>query len=283
LAYGKNLSHKGKPPLALAIYFRKGGGYPIRSVVRRDQERSDLFTLGVNFAKLVRRVVSNAVRAALLLGGALASPAFAQGLPEAEGTSDYQRALTCLTQTISYEAGNEPLEGQEAVAQVVLNRVRHPAYPSTVCGVVYQGSTRKTGCQFTFTCDGSLKRGRTAASLDRSRIVAERVLRGQASTLVGGATHYHADYVSPYWAPSLIKVAQIGAHIFYRMPGAPDSPAIVTAGTLSGEPVLGNRGSVVLVPTVLPLPAPRAFSPWGLPVLVITKRGEIRPAIPDRE
>src|SRR6202007_1851665 len=69
--------------------------------------------------------------------------------------ADHDRAVQCLSQAVYYEAAREPLKGQEAVAQVVLNRVRHPAYPKSVCGVVYQGSAKLTGCQFTFTCDGS--------------------------------------------------------------------------------------------------------------------------------
>ena len=195
-------------------------------------------------------------------------------------SSNYERALTCLTQAISYEAGNEPLSGQEAVAQVILNRMRHPAYPSTVCGVVYQGSERKTGCQFTFTCDGSLLRGRSAASLSRARLVAEQVLAGRASTLVGGATHYHADYVSPYWAPSLVKVATIGAHIFYRMPGAPDSPAIVLAANLQNEPLAKSsliRETGLAKPVLAETSTSRpVFSPWGLPVLAITADGKLQ-------
>jgi Cell Wall Hydrolase len=196
-------------------------------------------------------------------------------------TSDYDRAVTCLTEAISYEAGNESGAGQEGVAQVILNRVRHPAFPSTVCGVIYQGSERKTGCQFTFTCDGSLRRSRSITSLARARVVAERVLAGEASALVGGATHYHADYVSPYWAPSLVKVAHIGAHIFYRMPGAPDAPAIVTASALHGEPLI-SKAPVTLLAASTPAPVSaatpaRTFSPWGLPVLVVTRNGEIKP------
>ena len=242
---------------------------------------------GSNF--LLRRIkltCCSAVPAAL--GGFLCVPAMAStGLDDAPPT-DYQKALTCLTQAISFEAGNEPIEGQEAVAQVILNRVRHQAYPSTVCGVVYQGSTRKTGCQFTFTCDGSLRRGRSQASLLRSQIVAERVLAGKASTLVGGATHYHADYVSPYWAPSLVKVAKIGLHVFYRMPGAPDSPAIVSVANLINEPyvadtVVSLAGSTqqiksltrAVVSTSASVSS-SAFAPWGLPVLVVGKNGKIQ-------
>jgi spore germination cell wall hydrolase CwlJ-like protein len=231
---------------------------------------------------VLQPVFSVSFSTALAVAVVTASPATAAFVSDADPSSDYDRALTCLTQAISYEAGNEPTEGQYAFAQVVLNRVRHPAYPNTVCGVVYQGSMRKTGCQFTFTCDGSLKRGRSAASLSQARIVAEQVLAGRSSALVGGATHYHADYVSPYWAPSLVKVATIGAHIFYRMPGAPDSPAIVSISSLSGEPQVAatvlrvSSTSVRIKP--LPTTSASAFSPWGLPVLVVSKNGTIRAA-----
>jgi hypothetical protein len=129
------------------------------------------------------------------------------------------RALDCLTSAVYYEAGQESTEGQQAVAQVVLNRVRHPAFPKSVCGVVYQGSTRVTGCQFTFTCDGSLARGPMAASWARARKVAEAALAGSVFAPVGYATHYHANYVVPYWASSLAKNAVVGAHIFYRWAG----------------------------------------------------------------
>ena len=136
------------------------------------------------------------------------------------------RALDCLTSAIYYEAGQESTEGQRAVAQVVLNRVRHPAFPSSVCGVVYQGSTRQTGCQFTFTCDGSMARAPMADAWSRARKVAAAALAGSVDATVGNATHYHAYYVVPYWASSLAKTAVVGAHLFYRwsggwgMPGA---------------------------------------------------------------
>ena len=134
-------------------------------------------------------------------------------------TDDARRALTCLTQAVYYEAAREPALGQAAVAQVVLNRVRHPGYPKTVCGVVYQGSARSTGCQFTFTCDGSLSRSPDPGLWASAAAVARRALSGHVVREVGSATHYHADYVAPYWAPTLVKLAQIGAHIFYRWTG----------------------------------------------------------------
>ncbi len=131
--------------------------------------------------------------------------------------AEREEAVECLGEAIYYEAGFEPLEGQEAVAQVVLNRVRSPAYPGSVCGVVYQGSERRTGCQFSFTCDGSLKRRPPEAEqLEAARTVARRVIAGLVVPEVGSATHYHTDYVHPYWAPTLKKIGVVGRHIFYR-------------------------------------------------------------------
>ena len=136
-------------------------------------------------------------------------------LPESDPIA-YARALDCMTAAIYYEAGFEPDEGQAAVAQVVLNRLRHPVYPKTVCGVVFQGSERTTGCQFTFTCDGAITRAPDPAGWRRAAKVAAAALAGQVAQPVGYATHYHTLWVAPYWAPTLIKVAKISSHIFYR-------------------------------------------------------------------
>ncbi|MFN3620512.1 cell wall hydrolase [Sphingorhabdus sp.] len=130
-----------------------------------------------------------------------------------------KNATDCLTSAIYYEAGNELSQGKRAVAQVVLNRVRHPAYPKSICGVVYQGAERKTGCQFTFTCDGSLARRPTRGGWEQARMIAIGAISGVVEPSVGMATHYHANYVVPYWASSLDKVSQIGTHIFYRWKG----------------------------------------------------------------
>jgi hypothetical protein len=133
---------------------------------------------------------------------------------------DSYRALNCLTSAIYYEAANEPDEGQRAVAQVVLNRVRSPLWPDSVCGVVYQGSERTDfKCQFTFSCDGSMARTPSATAWVRARRVAERALAGDNFAPVGTATFYHTLAVQPYWSSSVQPVAVIGAHIFYRNPG----------------------------------------------------------------
>jgi len=147
---------------------------------------------------------------------------------------DQRRALLCLTQAVYYEAGFEPVEGRRAVAQVVLNRMRHPAFPKSVCGVVYQGAGGRV-CQFTFVCDGALYRAPARDAWLRAEEVAREALDGYVERTVGEATHYHADYVAPRWAPMLAKVSQIGQHIFYRWPGAWGQPAAFT-GRYIGEP-----------------------------------------------
>jgi hypothetical protein len=146
------------------------------------------------------------------------------------------RSLDCLTSAVYYEAGSQSDDGKRAVAQVVLNRVRHPAFPSTVCGVVYQGSTRLTGCQFTFTCDGSLQRRPDAAGWASARRIAETALNGAVFGPVGLATHYHADYVVPYWASTMAKNAVVGAHLFYRWAGGWGRPAAFVQRYARQEP-----------------------------------------------
>src|SRR6476661_3173129 len=116
-------------------------------------------------------------RAGELLAPVSAIPA-APFAPDGQSEEDRARSLDCLTSAIYYEARSEPEDGQRAVAQVVLNRVRHPAFPSTVCGVVFQGHERKTGCQFSFTCDGSMLRPRQASAWERSRVIAAEALSG---------------------------------------------------------------------------------------------------------
>jgi spore germination cell wall hydrolase CwlJ-like protein len=146
------------------------------------------------------------------------------------------QALECLASAAYYEAGNQDADGERAVAQVVLNRVRHPAFPASVCAVVYQGSTRPTGCQFTFTCDGSLTRRPDAEGWKRALAVARAALAGYVYAPVGLATHYHADYVVPYWASTLAKNAIVGAHIFYRWAGGWGQPAAFAKNYAGREP-----------------------------------------------
>ena len=146
------------------------------------------------------------------------------------------QALECLTQAVYYEARNQSTDGQRAVAQVVLNRVQHPAYPNSVCGVVYQGSERVTGCQFTFTCDGSMYGWIEPYAWERAQAVARSALAGSVYRPVGLALNYHTTSIRPYWAPSLVRQAVIGAHVFYRRPNVGE----VVQGE-SGESELAAR------------------------------------------
>ena len=162
---------------------------------------------------------------------------------------DHRRALLCLTQAVYYEAGFEPVEGRRAVAQVVLNRLRHPAFPKSVCGVVYQGS-RSPVCQFSFVCDRALYRRPDGNAWRDAQSIAAAALSGYVETVVGSATHYHADYVAPRWAPLLAKVAKLGAHIFYRWPGVWGQQAAFT-GRYIGEP---NDPLMLRPPLRVPVP-----------------------------
>lgn len=150
---------------------------------------------------------------------------------------DRSRAVECLTAAVYYEAASEPDQGQRAVAQVVLNRVAHPAYPNTVCGVVYQGSERSAGCQFSFTCDGSLARRPSVFFWERARRVATAALSGYVEPSVGLATHYHTIQVHPYWAPSLNFITTLGMHRFYSFKGKAGLSATFRFAYGGGEPM----------------------------------------------
>jgi spore germination cell wall hydrolase CwlJ-like protein len=130
------------------------------------------------------------------------------------GSAGREQAVECLATAALYEAGDDK-RGPKAVIQVVLNRVRVPGFPKTICGVVYQGYARSTGCQFSFTCDGSIQRRTIHLGWANARKAARRALAGYVFTDVGKATHYHADWMVPYWRDSLVKVARVGTHLFY--------------------------------------------------------------------
>lgn len=186
--------------------------------------------------------------------------------------TDMARAVDCLASAIFYEAGNETLDGQRAVAQVVLNRVRHPAFPKTVCGVVYQGQERRTGCQFSFTCDGSMARIPSAESWKRLQQLARSALTGSVYKPVGHATHYHTDWVVPVWSASLEKIRAEGTHLFFRWAGWWGTPTAFRGAYAGNEASIGKLSNISLVhsgsdgvidgltidsETGLPLPAPQ--------------------------
>lgn len=173
---------------------------------------------------------------ALLTIGLLARPLEAQ--TEADADPRFSSPLACMTSAIYYEARGEPADGQAAVAAVVLNRVAHPAYPKSVCGVVLQGAERATGCQFSFTCDGSLRHQPNAERWAAAQAVAAAAL-AQSAPRITDSTHYHSLVVSPAWAASLTPTVQLGRHRFYRLPAKPET----------------------VLAAAKPLPA---FAPWGL-------------------
>lgn len=154
-----------------------------------------------------------------------------------------ERAVDCLAAAQLYEAGDDA-SGQKAVAQVVLNRLRHPAFPKSVCGVVFQGSERATGCQFTFTCDGALARIPSTAAWDRARALARQMLAGSVDPRVGHATHYHTDWVVPYWSSSLDKITSIGSHLFFRWKGWWGTPPAFRGAAFSIEPSIEKLASL---------------------------------------
>ena len=168
---------------------------------------------------------------------------------------DRARALECLTAAIYYEAASEPDAGQRAVAQVVLNRVRHPAFPATVCGVVYQGSERR-GCQFSFACDGAMARMPSRAGWARAAGNAWAALAGGVYAPVGLATHYHTFAVRPAWNRGLVMTDVVGAHFFHRWKGWWGTGAAFRQEYRGGESVPGPHGPAAVTPPVPVVPAP---------------------------
>lgn len=140
------------------------------------------------------------------------------------GESDAELAIgghkssrACLATAIYFEARGESLKGQRAVGEVILARTHQRGRPKSVCGVVYEGSQRSTGCQFSFTCDRIADVVRNGAAWARAQRAAGIVMSSRGRKRVSrGATHYHAASIRPYWASHMVKVARIGSHIFYR-------------------------------------------------------------------
>lgn len=184
------------------------------------------------------------------------------------GATDRARALECLATAVYYEAASEPDEGQRAVAQVVLNRVRHPAFPGTVCGVVFQGSER-AGCQFSFACDGAMARAPSASGWARAARNAAAVLTGQVYAPVGLATHYHTYAVTPAWNRTLVMTDAVGAHFFHRWKGYWGTAAAFARHYRGGEPMPGPHARIEAaapqVATAMP-PADEAVSVAGAEV-----------------
>lgn len=196
------------------------------------------------------------------------------------------RALQCMTNAIYYEAASEATAGQRAVAQVVLNRVAHPSYPNSVCGVVFQGSERRTGCQFSFTCDGSMRRTPGGGAWAKAQRVAQDSLSGLVYKPVGLATHYHTVWIYPYWAPSLNHIGTIGAHRFYKFNGSAGKPSAFRARYTGSEPAAraNSRASSGAATGDTSAPDPleleKAFEEARLKAVAETQRSKPKPPAP---
>lgn len=177
---------------------------------------------------------------------------------------DRARALQCLTAAIYYEAASEPDAGQSAVAQVILNRTRHPAFPATVCGVVYQGSEH-AGCQFSFACDGALARVPARIAWARAARHAAMALAGYVYAPVGLATHYHTYAVTPTWNRSLVMTDVVGAHLFHRWKGYWGTSAAFRQAYRGGEPLPGPHAPVPETPPLIAAAAPLPVAPATQP------------------
>ncbi|MDR6624044.1 cell wall hydrolase [Caulobacter segnis] len=230
--------------------------------------------------------------------------AFGPGLPgpfQLGNALESSRELECLADAVYYEARGETPSGQAAVAQVVMNRVRHPAFPKSICGVVFQGAYHRTGCQFSFACDGSMRRARDVSAWNRARKVAARALSGAIGNQVGSATHFHTINVSPVWGPRLMRVTQVGMHIFYRfgrrtaspthLPTVDDiAPSDIASLTADGKPPVVYAANAIarvepvstsagqggpLGPVTEPASAPTADKAIAKPIAISTERAPL--------
>ncbi len=188
--------------------------------------------------------------------------------------TDTARAHYCLTSAVYYEAANQSDDGMRAVAQVVLNRTRHPSFPGSVCGVVFQGSQRAMVCQFTFSCDGSMARAPARANWARASRIAAEALAGRTFPGVGLATHYHTTAIWPSWGKSLMMTNVVGDHIFHRWRGRFGELAAFSRPYSGHEPAPGpylpiaqqlaaRAGRLTTQPLTLPTTLPGSASVPG--------------------
>jgi hypothetical protein len=175
---------------------------------------SELPEIDVARGQSLRPVIAKALNVPGWAGGPVDySTTYLAELPEATGGAEWK----CLTEALYFEARGETLKGIYAVAEVILNRVDSSAYPSTVCGVVKQGTGRKYQCQFSYNCDGIADSVREPKAWQKVAKIARLMLDGGQRALTGGATHYHTKAVNPRWARKFPRTTTIGAHHFYRM------------------------------------------------------------------
>jgi spore germination cell wall hydrolase CwlJ-like protein len=233
-----------------ASYLTAGLGQAAADHFRSEQVAAA--TPGVSSEAMLQRGMDAGVPAALAQAGS-----------KDRVSSDRGRELYCLTSAVYFEARGETPRGQAAVAQVVMNRVANPRFPKSVCGVVFQGVATH-GCQFSFACDGSMRRGREAGAWDRARRIAERALSGVVLADVGKATHFHTTGVDPEWGPQMLRVAQVGLHVFYRFnPHAPVARPDDDRAVFVNLP-MGPASNLQLTTAVLAKTADAAVAATGL-------------------
>jgi hypothetical protein len=218
------------PPTPAGDQSADGAQPPQSSAISTDSERSfgDGATPGVpldialnsatptpNDGALIIIAAKGVPETTLAPRGAAGDPPDYAALIDPKDSARQQR---CLAEAIYFEARSEPEDGQAAVAQVVLNRVRSGNYPTNVCGVVYQDRNRPFACQFSFACEGRSLRIEEPGPWAVAVRIAKDVVSGAVyNPLVGEAVNYHANYVTPYWASTLQRVDRIGHHIFYKL------------------------------------------------------------------
>ena len=128
------------------------------------------------------------------------------------------KQISCLAEALYFEARGEPIKGQLAVGEVILNRVEDTRYPSSICKVINQGTGRRFACQFTYTCDGKLETVHERQPYEMALKIAKILMTTHDRRLTRGSTHYHSNYVNPRWSKKFERVAKFGRHIFYRQP-----------------------------------------------------------------
>jgi spore germination cell wall hydrolase CwlJ-like protein len=253
----------------------RGAETPLRGVDGEERHSDALESIPEDFAAPVPGVTGTTAlpKMPIFVDASKGDPGIVAARPFSmtrTSAADRARALFCLTTAIYYEAASEPDAGQRAVAQVILNRVRHPAFPASVCGVVYQGphsGGAPTACQFSFACDGATARAPARLAWVRAERNAAMVLAGYVYAPVGLATHYHTSAVTPPWSRSLVMTAAVGAHFFHRWKGYWGTAAAFHQHYLGHEPVPGGATGaafVALSTTALPDSAGGARGDSGL-------------------
>ena len=250
--------------LVLAVAYLAGGAAKIATL------KSSEARMAAAAPSAEAAPASEAARPALApTPASLSLPAVRPAPPVAAAVARGQGALDCLTEAVYYESRGESDRGQAAVAQVVLNRVRRGGFPKSVCGVVFQGAGEHA-CQFSFACNGAMRQGREPAAWRRAHGVAQRALDGFVMEEVGDATNFHVAHLGQIWGSGLVKVAQVGAHVFYRLTGRGGFAPHGSGGHDAGAPDeaspipadLGDQASLILASAVI-LNGPGQGGPTG--------------------